>query len=514
MARAYPNRLPDRVRQARERAAEIKLYDALITQLDDNWAVFYSVPWIDNSQNSIPHDGECDFIIAHHKFGILVVEVKGGSIGFDGSAGQWTSTDRQGNVHDIDPFGQLRSAKYALLGMLKSSDRVGNQWIDIGHAVCFPDIVIDEHSLLPPDAPREIIVDRTDLEHLEDRIRRLMKYWIGNHPPDRRMTSLIAELEHRIAPKMEFEETPEKPTASAKLNKARSRAAPKPAPQPETPKYQATITRSSPTALLFLIDQSKSMGNTWQQQMTKAEAVADAVNRTISELVQKCSKADGVRHYFDVGVVGYGGTTCSDLLSYMSSRSSLLKPISDFEDEFIKIEERQMKIPNGVGGIIERTVPFPVWIDARASGKTPMCAALEYIAAEAAAWAGLHSQCFPPSIIHITDGAASDGDPEQIANVIRRISTADGECLLFNIHLASNAEGKVELPVSEAQAPATDLGRRLFRMSSMLPSTFLSRAADLGYRAGAGSRGYMYNADFTSLVHFLSIGTEAARRVR
>jgi hypothetical protein len=41
---------------------------------------------------------------------------------------------------------------------------------------------------------------------------------------------------------------------------------------------------------------------------SKAQFVADVLNKTLYTLVTNCSKADGVRNYFDVGVIAYGGT--------------------------------------------------------------------------------------------------------------------------------------------------------------------------------------------------------------
>ena len=71
--------------------------------------------------------------------------------------------------------------------------------------------------------------------------------------------------------------------------------------------YEAQISRSSPTAFLFVVDQSGSMSDTMASGKSKAEFVADALNRTLMNLVTLCRKAEGVRDYFDVGVLGYGG---------------------------------------------------------------------------------------------------------------------------------------------------------------------------------------------------------------
>ena len=73
--------------------------------------------------------------------------------------------------------------------------------------------------------------------------------------------------------------------------------------------YTAQITRSTPTAFIFLVDQSVSMSRTTNlhgEEMTLAEAVARIVNNQINELVLRCVKTNEVRHYYDIAVIGYG----------------------------------------------------------------------------------------------------------------------------------------------------------------------------------------------------------------
>src|SRR5258708_30613167 len=73
--------------------------------------------------------------------------------------------------------------------------------------------------------------------------------------------------------------------------------------------YTAELSRNNPTALIFLIDQSSSMGEPFgaQPEKPKAEGVAGSINRLLQNLVLKCAKGDGIRDYFHVGVIGYGG---------------------------------------------------------------------------------------------------------------------------------------------------------------------------------------------------------------
>jgi hypothetical protein len=72
--------------------------------------------------------------------------------------------------------------------------------------------------------------------------------------------------------------------------------------------YLAELSRTNPTCMVFLIDQSRSMAEPFgaQPEKPKAQGVADGINRLLQNLVLKCAKADGIRDYFHIGVVGYG----------------------------------------------------------------------------------------------------------------------------------------------------------------------------------------------------------------
>ncbi len=275
--------------------------------------------------------------------------------------------------------------------------------------------------------------------------------------------------------------------------------------------YAADITRKNPTAFLFLVDQSGSMAEAWSDGRPKSQAVSDALNRILAEIITKCSKDEGVRNYFDIGVIGYGGSTYINALPGSSER--LLKPVSELEASPLRVETRAMKVPDGAGGLVETSVKFPVWFDPTASGGTPMVAALRYAAEQVGVWCDAHPDAFPPAVIHITDGESNDGDPEQIAELLRQLTTSDGNVLLFNLHISNATAGKVVFPESESALGSSD-ARRLFRMSSVLPPIMQQAAQSKGYEIGTNSRGYGYNADFTDLVNFFDIGTRPANLAR
>ncbi len=276
--------------------------------------------------------------------------------------------------------------------------------------------------------------------------------------------------------------------------------------------YTAEISRRNPSAILFVIDQSGSMAERWNEQITKAQALADAVNRLLQETIIKCSKEDGVRHYFDVGVLAYSGDTVRDALSFIPG--GVLKPVYELERNPLRLEERRKAIPDGAGGLIEQTVRFPIWFEPRADGGTPMCAALQLAAETIADWADAHLSAFPPVVIHVTDGEPTDGDPEPVAALIHQLATDDGNVLLFNLHIAAGGSQSVLFPASEEAVPPTQEARRLFRMSSPVPPFMLEAARAQGFAVSEGARGYGYRVDLVEAIKFLNIGTQAINLAR
>lgn len=275
--------------------------------------------------------------------------------------------------------------------------------------------------------------------------------------------------------------------------------------------YTAEISRRNPTAYLFVIDRSGSMNDGWEGTMTKKQGLADAINRLLQEIIIRSSKEDGVRHYFDVGVISYGGSGWQDALSFIPG--PLFKPLPQLAAQPLRVETRTQKLPDGAGGVIEQQVRFPVWFDPVADGGTPMREALEAAAHAVAEWADAHPSAFPPLVIHITDGEPTTGDPEPMAQAIQQLHTDDGHVLLFNLHIAAGGQ-RVLFPASEGEVPASEAARRLFRMSSPLPDFMLEAARAEELPVAPGSRGYGYNVDFVQAVTFLNIGTQALNLAR
>lgn len=175
----FPELLPQRVRQEPKLSAEVRVYDLLRAQIGFGWTVFYDVAWLGlaNPKNG-PRDGQIDFVVAHPAKGLLLIEVKGGRIRFEGPTRQWISTDRHGVEHEIEPFAQVRTSKYALLNKLKSLPSLRNKWIQLSHAVCFPASARPKHAVTP-DAPPEIIIGADDLDRLAPRVEEILSFSHG-----------------------------------------------------------------------------------------------------------------------------------------------------------------------------------------------------------------------------------------------------------------------------------------------------------------------------------------------
>jgi hypothetical protein len=195
MARMYPSQLsPDTVSDAEQR-----LYEAFRDKLESDYTVFHSVAWQALDAEGRPRDGEADFVIVHPQRGILVMEVKGGTIRFDSRRGEWSSTNRYGQIHHIkDPFAQARDSKYTLMDLITVMLRDPGRRINIGYGVAFPEVTIAQ-TLLGPDKPRQIVLDQADLPNLSSWVGQALAYYRGqetqrNTAPGEEVAQALMEL--------------------------------------------------------------------------------------------------------------------------------------------------------------------------------------------------------------------------------------------------------------------------------------------------------------------------------
>ncbi|MCS7305280.1 MAG: hypothetical protein NZ602_09270 [Thermoguttaceae bacterium] len=209
---------------------------------------------------------------------------------------------------------------------------------------------------------------------------------------------------------------------------------------------------------------------------SKAQALADAINRLLDALVDRCAKGEEILDRYFIGVLGYGGDVRWALGGALQGWD--LAPVSEIGRNPLRIETRVKREYDGAGGLIEAHVDFPIWFEAQAAGGTPMGEALRVARDTVARFLSEHPACFPPIVINITDGEATDAtdrELEQAANELRGLRSQDGNVLLFNAHISSTSAHPILFPTSEQGLP-DPYARLLFRMSSPLPPSMLQEA--------------------------------------
>lgn len=272
--------------------------------------------------------------------------------------------------------------------------------------------------------------------------------------------------------------------------------------------YQAEISTENPSCFLFLVDQSFSMRHEFRagdSTQSKASGVADSINRWLQELSIKCAKADGVRDYYEVGVIGYGDNVGPTFVGPIAGRE--LVPISEIAENPARLEKRNRDI----GGADEKVkVKVPVWLEPVADGATPMCRATSEAHRILSEWMADHPNSFPPIVIHITDGEATDGNPLQRIKSLTELAVADGNILLFNIHLSAHEDAEpISFPESASQLP-DEYSKMLYETASPLTPMMVALAREYGFKVSDGAKAFVMNADMVMLIQAIDIGTRPA----
>lgn len=249
--------------------------------------------------------------------------------------------------------------------------------------------------------------------------------------------------------------------------------------------------------LIVLLDQSGSMADMFgADKRSKVVAATRAVNTALETLVD----CGGVRDHYHAGVIGYGASGARDLLGVGNGPGGLLA--NSELDARAAVERIEFDEDDGTGKL--KVAEFRKWFDPACAGGTPMDEAFVMAADKLREWVGRYPSSFPPMVLNITDGEANvPKAAEAAALALRKISTSDGETLLFNCHISASGTVPIEYPTSDTGL-SEDLSKWLFRISSEIPETMVRNAQAAGLSAvTTGSRGFVYNATAGKLVKFL-----------
>ena len=140
--------------------SEEKVYQALLEALSPEDAIVCNFEFTDLSLGDV----EIDFILLIKDLGLVVIEVKGGHISFDGN--DWIQSDSKSS-RIIHPAGQAKRNMNTFREFLRNRWSQGNlksDWL-----VCFPDSQLKETN--SPDLPIEKIVDKNNLKFILSTIK-------------------------------------------------------------------------------------------------------------------------------------------------------------------------------------------------------------------------------------------------------------------------------------------------------------------------------------------------------
>lgn len=160
-----------------EGAAERVFVEALREQLPDDAVILANQRFTDRRG-----DLEADVLVLWPGFGVGVVEVKGGHVRL--AEGKWQQHWRSASTgwRFIDPVNQARRCKYALRTWLDRHERWSRGNVRTVHLVALPGVDLDA-TFAAPDAPRWLVMDRSETPYAASRIEAALRQVEGQPSP-------------------------------------------------------------------------------------------------------------------------------------------------------------------------------------------------------------------------------------------------------------------------------------------------------------------------------------------
>jgi hypothetical protein len=273
--------------------------------------------------------------------------------------------------------------------------------------------------------------------------------------------------------------------------------------------YSRQWSTATPGYLIFLIDQSSSMGNEWSEGKTFSQFTAEVVNKTINELIATNAAGETVKDRVFISLIGYGGnSTVKDI------RSDYL---STYAESPLRVEKTVKKVSDGEGSYFDMIIETPIFLEAESNGVTPMSKAFEVAEQLIESWVQKKNDNPVPVVINVTDGRPETGKVElneeevlrtiTTANSIFGIETLDGNPLIFNVHI-SKKQQEIQFPVNRSDVGTDENAKILFQISSRVPEIYKKAAKDLMLgELKPGSKGLISNASPETLIKFINFGS-------
>lgn len=178
-----PRMIPDSELSAIEDEHERAVYEALRSQLPDDWVVRHNFGFVAMGYRRL-FDGQSDFIVLAPNKGLMILEVKG-SRGFNCINGVWRSIKRDGSEEILpNPFEQAVKNKHNIVDKiicrgLGINSHYFSENAVLGHLVAFPNCRVAGnlcHSQLP-----QIFVTHSQMSNIGERIEHAFVDWGIHH---------------------------------------------------------------------------------------------------------------------------------------------------------------------------------------------------------------------------------------------------------------------------------------------------------------------------------------------
>ncbi len=198
MGRLFPALNPEEIQNPGERAVA----RVLVEQLPRRVEVFHSFNWLARDRRGTIQEGECDFVLLDRQRGVLFVEVKGGSLVFDGR--EWVREVRgEMRLLNKDPFAQATRCMHDIIELVKRRFRTpgGELPFTYGAAVAFPDCQVS--GTLPPSIQPELVLDADRLRNEDVSVRRVFESFRRAHHRELRDRE-IESVREALYPRYEF----------------------------------------------------------------------------------------------------------------------------------------------------------------------------------------------------------------------------------------------------------------------------------------------------------------------
>ena len=173
MARIIPDTPPDL-------ESERLFVESLRDQLDDDFTVFVNLEYLRGADLA---NGEVDVLVAHRVLGFCFIECKGFGVTCDAD-GVWHRQERRRRPEPLrrSPMKQVAAHAQAIIDtalptMASSATHAGAAWDGVPWCwmLAFPRTRVGHEIHLPPDLPREVVIDSSTLSDAGARVRATME---------------------------------------------------------------------------------------------------------------------------------------------------------------------------------------------------------------------------------------------------------------------------------------------------------------------------------------------------